>query len=1383
MHFEHVLSKFIVEKPCFDMLFCNICLDPFHNEYNNSFWAKEVLNSCPAHEPRDIYWAKEVLNSCPAYEPRDIYWAKEALNSCPTHEPQDIYWAKEAINSCPAHEPQDIYWAKEAINSCPAHEPQDFHWAKEALNSCPAHEPQDLKSENLNKLNHDNLNHDNKIKISNKLIHTNSTSSKILYCHFSFMKLYVMIILNLCNHLHYFSLVYNCIQQGLYVKLMLLQNLFCIYLTSSNIVPDLEHETYLYFIFIIGHYYIYKIFSYIWSKIYLFIVYIFLSDPVSHKSYICIGAGKPNVFSFDELKSYSLNSNMTSSTFRFKAYIPTQNVTLYFSDLHVNYPMNLLVPKLTIPKLRILAACHELYIHSKLSQEGIQDKLLKHKCIDCSQYTCIFESIVDENTFVKKKATNLKAVKKYQDKNFDQYKQTNLLAVHKYQTKDLNKWNEEHCHAMQRYRQQKKFPPQPPSQNLQLKIISDFCNDTSPNLFMEAGCAVCGQLTSLHLLQKLSVLELNLKVLENSEVTCKERFSMQEPIQSLGHVPVLLENLDNICFKCFKSISNRKRPVLSLANGLWIGNIPTELSNLSYAEQLLIARVRHNRCIVRVSSGMHKMTANAIMFANPTPKIYNILPPPVEELDEILAFIYTGPCKPTQADLERTPLLVRRNKVASALHWLKLNHCDYWDLEISETNLNQYPDNDIPVIIDYRQVAFNKNPESTAVYDHEIETGTETGQCPFVVHGLTGEEYSTKSLKAIKAIALQHLTSGKKVLAIGHGKNPLSIYDNAQLFPQMMPWLFPYGLGGIGNSMIQGKVSDIAHKRYLLMYHDKRFQKDPHFPLIAFNHEQMKEATTGGYLLASKSKFEQISQRVMDIDMNVLYQIAKKMKDGDRVMPITENEKLCFQILKDLDHVGAHVKGSLTNKKYMRNEIWSLISFYGAPSWFITFSSADNMHPISLYFADDKISFSPDLRTYDERYKLIAQNPVAGARFFHFICEMFIKHVLGVNTDHSGFYGKTNAYYGTVEQQGRLTLHLHMLIWIVSSLSPQQIRDKIMNPNSDFQCKIIDYLESVHVGEFLTGTLDEVKNKVTQLTTNISYKNPTEVLPLAPPTVCISHDVKSNDCNQCANLDIWWNQFNNTVDNIVLSTNVHNCARYSVNNEKVSRKDRPSCINKHGNCKARFPRSIHNTTHVDPLSGVLTMKKLEQWLNTFTPLVTYLLGCNTDVTSLLSGTAIKAVVAYISDYITKPDLKTYSIFDTIRCVIDKNSEIIGSSISRKEKARKLMTKMINALTAKLEIGGPMASLYLLGNPDHYTNMKFITFYWKIYVNEVLKAWNFDDNMHMESELEKLVLYKANNTYVGTSQVDDYIYRSEIYAKVNLYEKKIQDTCQSIFKKM
>jgi hypothetical protein len=95
-----------------------------------------------------------------------------------------------------------------------------------------------------------------------------------------------------------------------------------------------------------------------------------------------------------------------------------------------------------------------------------------------------------------------------------------------------------------------------------------------------------------------------------------------------------------------------------------------------------------------------------------------------------------------------------------------------------------------PVVVDYHPSSSNKNPESTSVHDME-EDGTTEGPCPFIVHGLTGEEISTKTMKTIKTIALLHLTSDGKILAIGHAETPESIYENPQLFPSMLPWLFP----------------------------------------------------------------------------------------------------------------------------------------------------------------------------------------------------------------------------------------------------------------------------------------------------------------------------------------------------------------------------------------------------------------------------------------------------------------------------------------------------------------------------------------------------------------------------------------------------------------
>ena len=75
---------------------------------------------------------------------------------------------------------------------------------------------------------------------------------------------------------------------------------------------------------------------------------------------------------------------------------------------------------------------------------------------------------------------------------------------------------------------------------------------------------------------------------------------------------------------------------------------------------------------------------------------------------------------------------------------------------------------------------------------------------------------------------------------------------------------------------------------------------------------------------------------------------------------------------------------------------------------------------------------------------------------------------------HPGLYGETKAFYETVEQQGRLTLHLYMLIWIKGAPSPQEVRDKMLDPESKFQKSMVEYLESVHQGEFFDGKLEDV---------------------------------------------------------------------------------------------------------------------------------------------------------------------------------------------------------------------------------------------------------------------------------------------------------------------
>ncbi|KAF5331203.1 hypothetical protein D9611_013117 [Ephemerocybe angulata] len=637
------------------------------------------------------------------------------------------------------------------------------------------------------------------------------------------------------------------------------------------------------------------------------------------------------------------------------------------------------------------------------------------------------------------------------------------------------------------------------------------------------------------------------------------------------------------------------------------------------------------------------------------------------------------------------------------------------------------------------------------------------------------------------------------------------MYDNPQLYPQMFPWLFPYGLGGIGMPRLRGLVGETVQKRWLLMYHDKRFQTDTRFIIVAFNHDQLKAGSTGSRITAKRGNFLDVARKMKGINPDTLKMIAGKLQDGEQFKPSTDEEKACFDVMDQVNHVGGSIHGSLASKKNMRSEVWSLINFRGAPSWFITISPVDNKHPLCIYWADKVITFSPDLREYNDRARLVAKNPVAGARFFKYLVDLFIKHVLRWKQGDGkpGIYGNTAAYFGTVEQQGRMTLHLHMLVWVAGAWRPQDIKDRLMSGDSAFVRDLIAYLESCQVGEFSTGTMADMVEKHGP-NAPVKSVDPTQCLPIPPPKcTCPALGMSSCDCQECSSLRAWLDQYNDRVDSVVYGSNVHTCflrRNVVVNGVHTHHISGKGCINKDGVCTARFPRPIIEISYVDE-KGTLHLKKMEARINTITPTTAYCMGCNTDTTPLCSGTAIKESAGYIVDYVVKMGLKTYQIFSSIYDVFGKNTDIWEESKSDADAARRLVLKMANSLTSKIEIGGPMAALYLLGHPDRYSSHSFLPFYWRPYAMDVLKEWEmaaerFDDRERNESapsqssfnvrtadlgdeekdsesedsddgesgdEEDDVMISRNNGNFVSRSNMDDYKMRPAALSSVCLYD--------------
>ena len=141
------------------------------------------------------------------------------------------------------------------------------------------------------------------------------------------------------------------------------------------------------------------------------------------------------------------------------------------------------------------------------------------------------------------------------------------------------------------------FPPSPPDNELICDIVRDFCSSSSPDKMEEGGCAVCGQLTPFSKLTRLKLVKQCLDVLRAQGITRVERKYSSKSIQEFKG-PVLNYSCNRICDGCQKHLQKGNVPQTALANRLWIGAVPDELSNLKFMERLLIAHVQINDCFV-----------------------------------------------------------------------------------------------------------------------------------------------------------------------------------------------------------------------------------------------------------------------------------------------------------------------------------------------------------------------------------------------------------------------------------------------------------------------------------------------------------------------------------------------------------------------------------------------------------------------------------------------------------------------------------------------------------------------------------------------------------------------------------------------------------------
>ncbi|KAH6888882.1 hypothetical protein BKA70DRAFT_1045289, partial [Coprinopsis sp. MPI-PUGE-AT-0042] len=161
------------------------------------------------------------------------------------------------------------------------------------------------------------------------------------------------------------------------------------------------------------------------------------------------------------------------------------------------------------------------------------------------------------------------------------------------------------------------FPPKPATKREIARCVRAYCQQLAPEQIEEGGCCVCGQLHRHIDLAPFDIARYPAGILDDTDgISRMERRASEDAIRTLLG-PITVPGLTMVCSICDAALSKGNLPVLSLANGLWLGEIPDALKDLTLAERAMIARVRRNRSVVRVSQGHFKMVANVIALPNP----------------------------------------------------------------------------------------------------------------------------------------------------------------------------------------------------------------------------------------------------------------------------------------------------------------------------------------------------------------------------------------------------------------------------------------------------------------------------------------------------------------------------------------------------------------------------------------------------------------------------------------------------------------------------------------------------------------------------------------------------------------------------------------------
>ena len=474
----------------------------------------------------------------------------------------------------------------------------------------------------------------------------------------------------------------------------------------------------------------------------------------------------------------------------------------------------------------------------------------------------------------------------------------------------------------------------------------------------------------------------------------------------------------NTCTRCKR---DKKVPKLwSDENNMDPCHVPEELSEMSDAEQMLIARLAPTVHVHMLKHGGIASRGHCIAFPQAVQEPATILPRLPAEVDIIRV-------RRQGKDDTHKDFRVRRQRVEGALRWLKDNNPAYGDIVIDDSRIQNLPeDGDLPNL---RTVEFSETEHSNdqGPAPQQLDAGETDNTDDSTVSGVIlpepGVNVQAHVEEAINQLVSEPGEGETEEAAQRHAERPVipwptvdsapaSEFTTPYFFTMSFPCLFPYGKGDfhINRQRTCPALHDWAD--HLLWYQDGRFARHKVWKFVVHNMIMRKRAL-------EQSRYF-VDQQLGDPHITVA-DLQERLARGDTAFT---NKLLYF---------GATLRGTTQYWQQRRRELRAFVEYMvnekkGLPSFFMTGSCAEFYFPplrrlleqYILQTTEREVNLAEDSTA---RFKAVQENTHVVVSYFDLRTQCYHDKVL------KPVFGVSDYWYRYEFAKSRGQIHWHQLSW------------------------------------------------------------------------------------------------------------------------------------------------------------------------------------------------------------------------------------------------------------------------------------------------------------------------------------------------------------------